>query len=431
MLEHITGIAGEFWLVLTEMAPYLLFGFFFAGVLSVFISPDFIERHLGKRGLMSIFKASAFGVPLPLCSCGVLPVAASLRKNGASKGATASFLLSTPQTGIDSILVTFSLLGPIFAIFRPIAAFIKGIIGGLLVELLGEKDDIPQAGARVDECSGGTCCAAGPKKGGKLRRIFEYGFITLPADIGKTLLIGLLVAGLISALVPANFFANIIGPGIWEMLIMMAIGIPMYVCATASVPIAAALVLKAGVTPGAALVFLMTGPATNAAAIAVIWQLLGKRNAVIYLFSVAGMALVSGYLLDMVFNLQGAAAKPGMPFMLPGWLSTSCAVILLALLVYAIFKKTPKVEIKMTGEKISETIQLKVAGMTCNHCAGAVTRALAALPGVGSVEVDLKKGLAMVGGSNLDKCAMQKSIEDLGYKVVTDGESDKPCSCCK
>jgi uncharacterized membrane protein YraQ (UPF0718 family)/copper chaperone CopZ len=431
VLDWVLNVAREFWLVLGEMAPYLLFGFLFAGILSAYISPEFIERHLGKRGIMSIFKASLFGVPLPLCSCGVLPVAASLRKSGASKGATASFLLSTPQTGVDSILVTFSLLGPIFAIFRPIAAFLKGLIGGLLVEFFAEKNDIPQNNIRPNECTDSACCSSMPAKGGKLKHILEYGFITLPADIAKTLLIGLLIAGLISALVPENFFANTIGHGIWEMLIMMAIGIPMYVCATASVPIAAALVLTAGVSPGAALVFLMTGPATNAAAIAIVWKLLGKRTAIIYLFSVAAMALASGYLLDLVFNIQGVAAKPGMPFMLPSWFTSLSAIALLALLAYALFRKAPKAEIKIAGEEIVETKELKISGMTCDHCAQSVKRALAAMPGVGSVEVDMAAGLARIGGHDLDACAMQKSVEDLGFKVEDDEGKDKPCSCCQ
>ena len=198
MWERFLDIAREFWGVLTEMSPYLLFGFLVAGILSVFIRPETVERHLGGHGLWPIVKASAFGVPLPLCSCGVIPVAASLRRHGASKGATTSFLMSTPQTGVDSILVTLSLLGPVVAIFRPIVAFVSGVIGGSVVSLTQKND--PSTVETVEKCHDSCCSTDGPVHG-KLMRVLRYGFVTLPRDIAKPLLAGLVIAGLIAVLV--------------------------------------------------------------------------------------------------------------------------------------------------------------------------------------------------------------------------------------
>jgi len=328
MAELLELFVKGFWDTLAEMSPYLLFGFFVAGVLSVFISAELVERHLGGRGIWPLLKASAFGVPLPLCSCGVIPVSMSLRKHGAGKGATISFLLSTPQTGVDSILVTLSLLGPVYAIFRPVAALVTGLIGGGLVQL----SDPQPADAIQPECTD-ACCSEKEKKP-KIVRALEHGFITLPADIGKAMLVGLVIAAVISAVVPDDFFAPLLGGGILAMVIMMALGIPVYVCATASVPVAAALIAK-GVSPGVAMVFLMTGPATNAAAFMTIWSVLGKKTAITYIITVAGAAIAAGLLLDRI--VQGIAAdivsKPG--WMLPPIVKYVSAVVLLAVLIFA------------------------------------------------------------------------------------------------
>ncbi len=322
-----------FWGTLAEMSPYLLFGFFVAGVLSVFISAQLVERHLGGNGIWPLLKASAFGVPLPLCSCGVIPVSMSLRKHGASKGATIAFLLSTPQNGVDSILVTLSLLGPVYAIFRPVAALITGLIGGGLVQL----SDPQPADESKPQCPD-ECCAEIKQKKSKLARILKHGFVTLPGDIGKAMLIGLIIAAVISAVVPDDFFAPFLGGGILAMIIMMSLGIPVYVCATASVPVAAALIAK-GVSPGVAMVFLMTGPATNAAAFMTIWSVLGKRTAITYIITVAGCAITAGLLLDRIVQGTGAdiVSKPG--WMLPPVVKYISAVVLLAVLTFAIVRK--------------------------------------------------------------------------------------------
>ncbi len=333
MAEFTKTVAFDFWATTLEMSPYLLFGFFMAGVLSVFISAQLVERHLGGRGLGAVLKASAFGVPLPLCSCSVIPVTMSLHKHGASKGSAVSFLLSAPQTGVDSIFVTYSLLGIVFAVFRPIAALVTGVVGGLLVNIF----DQPVMGTveSSPECTD-ECCSHNHKKN-RIITALRYGFITLPRDIGKPMLVGLIVAAFISALVPDDYFASV-GSGFLSMLVMMLLGIPVYVCATASVPIAAVLIAK-GVSPGAVLVFLMTGPATNAASLVTIWNTLGRKTAVIYLATVAGSALICGLSLNAIgsgFDIT-VVTKPH--WMLPAMVKYVSAVALFTILIFAILRR--------------------------------------------------------------------------------------------
>jgi uncharacterized membrane protein YraQ (UPF0718 family) len=339
MKEFIASILADFWGTAAEMSPYLLFGFFMAGVLSVLVSQRLVEKHLGGIGIWPVIKASLFGVPLPLCSCSVIPVTMSLHKHGASQGAAVSFLLSTPQTGVDSILVTYSLLGPVFAIFRPLAAFATGIVGGVLVNLFGRPSgsDVQQRQHCTDEC------CSGEHSSGRVTRAFKYGFVTLPRDIGRAMLLGLVVAAFISVFVPDDFFSEKLGTGIFAMLVMMALGIPMYVCATASVPIAAALMMK-GLTPGAALVFLMTGPATNAASFVTIWQIMGRATAITYLATVAGCALLSGVLLDHIVSNVSLKYAAHHIWMLPPLVKDISAVILLAVLVFALLTRKKRVK---------------------------------------------------------------------------------------
>jgi uncharacterized protein len=359
MLDFLLRLIVDFWATIGAMAPYLLFGFFVAGLLSVFVSQKLVERHLGGRGFLPVLKATLFGIPLPLCSCGVIPVAMSLREHGASKGSTVSFLLSTPQTGVDSILVTYSLLGPAFAIFRPLVALVTGLVGGMLVNLFGQEvgrasplakdscagdprlrgslphDPAPTSDLQPAQDTEQCCCchhAVTPMR--KLLDGMKYGFVSLPRDIGKPLLVGLAIAALISGLVPNDFFAARLGRGLPAMLVMMLIGIPMYVCASASVPVAAAMILK-GLSPGAALVFLITGPGTNAAGLATIWNTLGRRTAILYLLTVAGCALAAGILLDSIIHGINIEVASHMHTMGTGVVQHISAVVLLAVLGYA------------------------------------------------------------------------------------------------
>jgi uncharacterized membrane protein YraQ (UPF0718 family) len=301
-MDIIVNILVGFWQTFVAIAPYILLGFGMAGLLSVTMSQETIERHMGGRGFIPAIKAALLGIPLPLCSCGVLPVAASLRKHGASRGATVAFLLSTPQTGVDSIMATYGLLGPVIAIFRPVVAFFTGLIGGWLTDMF-DRDDAEEHGA-VGTHGEAACCE--PKaKGNWLVRAMHHAFVTLPHDIGVPLVMGLMVSALISALVPPHFFSGRLGHGFGAMLIMMLASIPFYGCALASVPIAAAFIMN-GVSPGAALVFMICGPATNAETIAVIWKVLGKRTTIVYLATTIVTALIAGDALDRLFVVNVA-----------------------------------------------------------------------------------------------------------------------------
>ncbi len=200
-------IVTESWSILCEMSPYLLFGFVVAGILSIIVSAAWVERNLGGRGFAPILKASLFGIPLPLCSCGIIPVAASIRHHGSSKAATTSFMLSTPQTGVDSIAITYGMLGPVFAVFRPLAALVTGLVGGTLVNLLDKNGS-------ADRVEGTVCrdeCCVPSKKRNSLTRIADYGLIRLPGDIGIALLVGVLISGVITVLVPEDFLSLYIG----------------------------------------------------------------------------------------------------------------------------------------------------------------------------------------------------------------------------
>jgi len=339
---YIKTIIVDFWNTVAEMSPYLLFGFFMAGILSVLVSQRLVEKHLGGRGIWPLLKASLFGIPLPLCSCGVIPVSMSLRKHGASKGSTISFLLSTPQTGMDSIFVTLSLLGPVFAIFRPLVALVTGLVGGILVDVFDRSADESRGTSdegrqTMDDRRFVPLPSSFVHH--KLIRGLKYGFVTLPRDIGKAMLVGLIIAAFISAVVPDDFFAEkLLGTGIFAMVVMMLLGIPVYVCATASVPIAAALIAK-GLTPGAALVFLITGPATNAAGFTTIWKVLGGRTAIAYLFTVVVCALGAGLLLDMGFAELSSSVQAHIHQMGPSVLGHISAAALLAVLAIAIFSE--------------------------------------------------------------------------------------------
>ena len=424
-METFLHILTEFWTVLGAMAPYLLFGFLLAGLLSVYISAETVERHLGGGGPWPVLKAALFGVPLPLCSCGVIPVAAGLRRHGAGRGATTAFLISTPQTGVDSIFVTLSLLGPVFAIFRPVVALVSGVLGGAIVSVIaGEETGAAGPAIRCTD----ECCDPGAGGDGKLKRALRYGFLTLPRDIGKALLVGLVIAGVISAVLPKDFFAHMIRPGVLQVLVLMVLGIPVYVCATASVPVAAALIVTGGVSPGAALAFLMTGPATNAATIATIWKIMGRRTAVIYLLTVAVTAFAAGLLLDQMTQGADVAEWVAHQHGTSVWyavLKSASAVVLLAVLAVAVFKPTMgRLGGRVPDEAPAQSVTLRIDGMTCSHCVETVTRTLREQPGVTSAEVDLKGGRAVVGGKDFDVGAMCAAVGELGYKATPDTETE-------
>lgn len=427
MPDWLVNIPEGFWIILCEMSPYLLFGFFVAGVLSVVISPEFVERHLGGRGIWPVIKASAFGVPLPLCSCGVIPVAASIRRHGAGRGATTAFLISTPQTGVDSILATFSLLGPVYAIYRPIAALVSGIVGGVLVSAT-DGDGANGRGAPPDKCN--AACCSDTAQGSKAYRAMAYGFGTLPRDIGKTLLIGLVAAAVISAAVPKGYFADLVPPGPLQILVLMLVGIPIYICATASIPIAAGLIV-AGVSPGAAFALLMTGPATNAAALTTIWRVLGKRTCLIYLGTMMVCAFVGGLVLDQMVTSQDVAQAMHRHEWMPSWAKAASAVALLVLLAggwlyrpgeghgHDHADETADAHDQAHGGE-STMITMTVQGMSCSHCTNSVRKALLSCEGVTDATVDLASGRAEASGSTMDADALRAAVESLGFDVASD-----------
>jgi uncharacterized membrane protein YraQ (UPF0718 family)/copper chaperone CopZ len=421
MLELPLTIIQEIWLVTARMAPWLLLGFVVAGFLSVFISPRWLERHLGGAGLGPVFKASLFGVPLPLCSCGVIPVAASLRAHGASRAATTAFLLSTPQTGVDSILVTYTMLGPLFAVFRPVAALLTGFLGGGLVQAL-----VPRT--RVATPAPATGELRRPQgAGNKLRAALDYGLVVLPGDIARALLVGVVIAGALGALVPEAFLATYLGTGPLSIALMMAVGIPIYVCATASVPLAASFIFL-GATPGAALAFLIAGPATNAATVTTVNRVLGRRTTVIYLLTVAASAFAGGLLLDWLLP-RAAAAVPALGHAIHhhegvGPVDHLWAVALAVVMTRSWWlarrraccgDSTCAGGAPAATASADERLEFAVGGMNCSHCSGSVQRAVSELPGVTLCSVDLERGRALVAGRDLDPGAVTGAIEALGF----------------
>lgn len=290
-MTHLSRIAIESWTLFASAALYFVFGLLVAGFMHAFIRKENIGKYLGGNRLRSVLNAALIGVPLPLCSCGVLPAAIGLRKEGASKAATVSFLISTPESGVDSIAVTYALLGPWMALIRPLAAFVTAFCAGVAEIFFGTPD------VAASLTPSPTCChTAHPAKlpiTARLTKGLRYAFVDLLADITPTFLFGILLGGVISTLIPATFVETYLGTGWQAMLMMLLVGIPLYICASASTPIAAALILK-GMSPGAALVFLLAGPATNITALPVIAKSLGWRSVAIYLTAISVCALAFG-----------------------------------------------------------------------------------------------------------------------------------------
>ncbi|MDO9576701.1 MAG: SO_0444 family Cu/Zn efflux transporter [Candidatus Cloacimonadales bacterium] len=416
----ISNLVNEIFKTYLEIAPYLFIGLFFAGLLHIVFKKDFVARHLGKDNFLSVVKAAILGVPLPLCSCGVIPTALYLRRQKASKGATLSFLISTPQTGVDSIIATYGMMGPIFAIFRPVAAFVMGITGGAITNIL-TKNDIEIVDEPKNVCTSCTTDKPEPKTlWNKLISGFVYAFKEFLDDISLQLIVGIILAGIISFAIPDNFFERFGGNGLVGMLIMIAFGIPLYVCATASIPIAVSLMMK-GISPGAAFVFLVVGPATNAATIALIGNALGKRMVAIYLSVISVFAVGFGFLLNWIFDLIGNPVdlksmhhEHGIP-----WYMTAMLIVFSIFLALSLFRKIrKKTSAKFTELEVKMDSKIfKIEGMTCNHCVMNVKNAIEAVENVKKVEVSLSNKNAVVEGDFAAE-KVKEAIEKAGYKVV-------------
>jgi len=411
----LSGILLASWKIFVEAAPYLIFGFGVAGILNVAVPDQKIVDYLGTSAgkVRSVINASLAGLPLPLCSCGVIPAAMSIRKRGATRGATLSFLISTPQTGVDSIAITYALLDPLMTIFRPIATLVTALLAGLADNLLiGEETEqkgSKKQGSEKQETSGKkaeilavstlvgisaaekrckpssygcsapevprtekteqlalntapenktSSCGCGHCEQEKQESLsdgiikssvkeqflegLKYAYIELPGEIAKWMLIGILLAGIISYAVPETLIQEYLGGGFGSMLVMLVVGIPLYICATASTPLAASLVAK-GMSPGTAFVFLLAGPATNAATITMVVRFLGKRSAALYLGVISLCALGAGILLDWLYLKLGVSATATLGSageLLPEGIKIGFAVFLLPLMLYGIFRRS-------------------------------------------------------------------------------------------
>ena len=318
-MNFLTTIATESWDLLLEASAYVLFGVLIGGLLKAFLSPAAVAKHLGKGRFLPVFKAALFGVPMPLCSCGVLPAAATLKKQGANNGATVAFLIATPESGIDSIGISYALLDPIMTLARPLAAFATAMVAGMAENLRRSPEATlitATPPCEVDGCCDGTDCPPAAHSrhhsfSEKIRTGLRYAFGDLWGDIAPWFFLGLILAGVITAIVPDDLISSYLGGGLAAMLLMLAFGIPLYICASASTPIAAALILK-GVSPGAALVFLLVGPATNMASLTVLGNLIGKRATALYLTAIAGTSVIWGLIVDAIYAGMGISAKAAM-----------------------------------------------------------------------------------------------------------------------
>ncbi len=336
----------NFWMFCQEAAPFLLMGLFVAGLVHQFINVTMIQRHLGNGKLSSVFKAAILGVPLPLCSCSVIPAAVTLKKQGASNGATSAFLIATPESGIDSISITYAMMDLPMTIIRPVAAFLSAFLAGGINhyknDFKGETEiDSCCAKKKAEEQKVPSCCVKKKEASfsGRFMKAVHFAYFDLIDDIATWLLIGLFAGALITTLVPMELIQT--ANGTTGRLLILAIGIPLYICASASTPIAAGLMLK-GLSPGTALILLLVGPATNISNIAVLQKYIGRKGVIINILSIGLVALLLSYVVDALY------LKMGWPLPLSGggsmeeqgtlWQSIA-AGILLILLVKGVYKE--------------------------------------------------------------------------------------------
>ncbi len=421
IVEIINRYLFSLWELTLEMSPYLLLGFLIAGILYIYFPKEKVSKYLGNNNFKSTLNAALIGVPLPLCSCGVIPTGISFYKNGASKGSSVSFLISTPQTGVDSILATYSLLGLPLAIIRPIIALITGVIGGLFTNSVEKVRSMPIDQPEKQQNRENV------KHGHKLRAMMHYAFVEFLQDISKWLIIGLLLAALMAVVIPDDFFTTYLGNEYLSILIVLVASIPLYVCATGSVPIAAVLLMK-GLSPGAAIVFLMAGPATNAATITVIGKVLGRKTLTTYLISIIGGAIVFGILVNEFlprewFTSYIVHVHDGHgSHLLPNWVKIASSILLILFLINGYVQKyLPRKKnnhVQSETEMAEKTVM--VTGMTCNHCKANVENILASITGIENIEIDLESGQVRMSGDDIDLSIVKEKVESIGYQY--DGE---------
>lgn len=402
MLENIITLAR----MIMGMIPFLLFGFLCAGILHVFVPQNFYKAHLSQNNFKSIVLAALFGIPLPLCSCGVLPTAMSLRKEGASKGATTAFLTATPQTGIDSILATYSVFGLAFAIIRPIAALVTSVFSGSLVALFDKDKQIEMNTNEIEKNTVPQTAV------GKIKEMLRYSYVTMLQDIGKHLIIGLLIAGIIAVFIPNQFLLNFSNKPLLEMLVVTIIAIPMYVCATGSIPIVAALMLK-GLSPGAALVFLMAGPAVSFASLLVVKKVMGLKSMLAYVLSIVFGAICFGLIINTLlpdewFSIVGNTNQHLDTH--TSIINIICSILFIILIINAlVFQKHFHHHVNMNDSKV-----FLVKGMNCNHCKSSVETNLKKIDSVTNVYANISTGEVTIDGA-IDSSKVKEVIESLGF----------------
>jgi len=393
------------WGVLLELAPFLLLGMAVAGLLHVLLPRSFVHRQL--RGRLGVVKAVLVGVPLPLCSCGVIPAGFGLRKDGASRGAVVGFLISTPQTGVDSILVSASFLGWPFAIFKVAAAAVTGLVGGFVTDAVdgraaSEEQPPPPAAESI-----------------RGWRAMADHALEILRTIWRWVVVGVVASAAISTLVPPGAFEAVAGRGaVLSVLLALVVSLPLYVCATASVPIAAALV-AGGFPAGAALVFLMAGPATNLATVGAIRRFLGGRALAVYLLAIVVGSVGLGMTFD--FLVEGVSAAAAHVHGSASWWKVASAVLLLALLSWFAFDDLRGWLARRgaaTIEDGEQVIELGVDGMSCQGCVKKLETALRGQPGVRAVDVSLEQRKARVSG-RVDEQRVKQVIVDVGFTPST------------
>lgn len=408
------------WNILLELAPWLLIGVAIAGALHVLLPDDFLRRHLSGR--WGVLKAAALGVPLPLCSCSVIPLGLSLRQQGASRGAVLAFLISTPQTGVDSIMVSAGMLGLPFALFKMASAFLIGLAGGVVADALVEPDSRAGLALPIYEA---------PRRTSRWTRFSEHALMLL-RTIWRWMAIGVVVSAAITYFLPADALARLgAGGGLWAMLLALVVGMPLYVCAIASVPVAAALV-HGGLPASAALVFLIAGPATNVATMGAVYRGLGRRAFTAYMATIAVGSLLAGWMFQSVLQLESLhrlghdhgghhAATP--------WAVGSAVALVLLLAGFAVDDLRRGLPSLARGRRsappsaaqarIAESfpIEVGVSGMTCQNCVSRLQHTLSRAEGVSAVSVSLHPGRAVVQG-DITRQRVQEIIEGAGFQAV-------------
>lgn len=421
--------------LINEMSPYLLLGFLLAGLMHAFVPDNLYQRYLGGSSFRSVLNATLLGIPIPLCSCGTIPTAMSLYRQGASKGASVSFLIATPQTGVDSIIATYSLMGLPFALLRPLAALVTALLGGQLVNMFDRKAAHPQQLQPAEKTHVEHLSFIS-----RIRKALHYAFVDMMQDIGRWLVLGLIVAGVITVLVPDSFFALFAGNTLLSILLVLVCSIPMYLCATGSIPIAVALMMK-GLSPGTALVLLMAGPAVNAASILVIRKVMGNRTLILYLSSIicgaVAFALAVDYLLPAEWFTSHLEAMHHCHHEDTPYFNIGCTCLLLLLLINAFIRRythkgngcqchsedgcgchteTHGTTCNHVHASHGNGITIRIKGMSCNHCRTNVENAIARIPGIESVHVDLPSATAFIKG-HADHSSIRQAIEDIGFEM--------------